>query len=141
VSDTEDHPDEGGDPACWAHLAGDDTATTIDLGPLLRELERAGGDGVHWTLEGPSELNANLARLDPGHEMPEHVNDAVDVLLVVLAGRGLLRVGTRAVPLAPPALAHLPKGERRAVQAGPEGLAYLTVHRRRPGPEITPRNR
>lgn len=125
------HPDEGGDAACWAHLFteedGDADVVAADLTPLLD----AAGDGVHWTLEGGDDLNANLVRLDPDHVMGEHVNDEVDVLVVVLAGGGHAVVEASTVELHPHVVAHLPKGARRAIHAGADGLAYLTVHRRR----------
>ena len=122
-------PGEGGDPACWAHLFDDDGALVADLGPVLG----ATGDGVHWTLDHDGDLNANLVRLDPDHAMAEHTNREVDVLLVVLAGSGHVALGTRTVPLHPHVVAHAPKGLARTVQAGAQGLTYLTVHRRRGG--------
>jgi mannose-6-phosphate isomerase-like protein (cupin superfamily) len=122
--------DEGGDPACWAHLFDDDDgATSVDLAPLLE----AAGDGVHWTLDAGDDLNANLVRLDPGHEMGEHVNGEVDVLVVVLAGGGRAVVDTSTVELRPHVVCLVAKGARRSIHAGPAGLAYLTVHHRRGG--------
>jgi quercetin dioxygenase-like cupin family protein len=123
-----DDRDQGGDPACWAHLADDDTAA-IDL---TRWLDAA-GDGVHWTLGPPSDLNANLVRLEPEHAMPEHTNTEVDVLLVVLSGNGHVDVDGTRVALAANVVAHVPKGATRVIHAGREGLAYLSVHRRRGG--------
>ena len=87
--------DLGGDPACWAHLVDDEGAVVVDLTSLFD----AAGDGVHWTLEPDSDLNANLVRLDPAHQMAEHVNDEVDVLLVALAGSGQIVLGGRRVPV------------------------------------------
>jgi uncharacterized cupin superfamily protein len=63
--------------------------------------------------------------------MSEHVNSEVDVLLVVVAGAGTLRVDGRDAPLAPCTIAHVAKGSARAVFAGDGGLSYVTVHRRR----------
>lgn len=120
---------EGGDPACWAHLHEDDGVVVAALAERLGEA----GDGVHWTLDPAGDLNANLVRLEPGHAMDEHVNREVDVLVVVLTGSGHLVLDTRTVPLAPQVVAHVPKGASRAIHAGPSGLDYLTVHRRRAG--------
>ncbi|MBB5939684.1 zinc ribbon domain-containing protein [Streptomyces zagrosensis] len=47
-------------------------------------------------------------------------------------GSGVLD-GERGQSLRPGAVVWLPHGARRAVSAGPTGLTYLTVHRRRPG--------
>jgi mannose-6-phosphate isomerase-like protein (cupin superfamily) len=97
------------------------------------------GDGVHWALAGSGDLNANLVRLDPGHAIGEHGNDEVDVLVVVLAGTGRLTVDGEAIDLAPHVAVHVPKGARRSVAAGEQGLAYLTTHRRRGPPGIRSR--
>lgn len=97
------------------------------------------GDGVHWTLRGSDDLNANLVHLDPGHAMGEHVNDAVDVIVVVLAGDGEVLVDARPHRVGPHALALVPRGAARTIRAGAGGLTYLTVHRRRGGPAIGPR--
>lgn len=123
---------EGGDAACWAHLFDDEPVArgrAADLGPLLD----APGDGVHWTLGAEGDLNANLVRLEPGHAIGEHVNDEVDVLVVVLAGVGEARIDGHRLPLVHHQVVLLPSGARRSIEAGPEGLAYLTVHRRRAG--------
>lgn len=127
--------DEGGDPACWAHLFEDDGVVAADLTSLLG----APGDGVHWTLERDGDLNANLVRLEPGHVVGEHTNSEVDVLVVGLAGGGHIVLDTTTVSLAPHVVVHLPKGVTRAIHAGPDGLTYLTVHRRRAGLSITRR--
>jgi quercetin dioxygenase-like cupin family protein len=130
-----DPADEGGEAPCLAPLF-DDTAegAVTDLGPLLG----GAGDGVHWTLTEPSQLNANLVRLGPGASIGEHVNGEVDVVVVVLAGAGRVVVDGRSGTLRPDVVAHLPRGTRRRIDAddGGVGLAYLTVHVRR-GP-LTP---
>jgi quercetin dioxygenase-like cupin family protein len=110
-------------------------AQVVDLAPLLEDP----GDGVHWTLSGPSELNANLVRLEAGHAVAEHRNDAVDVLVVLLAGGGHLTVDGRAVELRPHVVAHVPRGSDRRLDAGPDGLSYLTVHVRRAPLGVGPR--
>jgi|GEM_PF-1207871 len=43
------------------------------------------------------------------------------------------------IALAPGAAVWLPRGSRRSLSAGPDGLAYLTVHQRRPGLAVGPR--
>lgn len=127
MTDVDEGGDGGGDPACWSHLVDDEGAVVVDLTRLLG----AEGDGVHWTLEPDSDLNANLVRLDPAHQMAEHVNDEVDVLVVALAGSGQVVLGGRRVSVRAGSVAHVPKGLARSIDAGPEGLIYLTIHRRR----------
>ncbi|MDX3336689.1 hypothetical protein ACFYUM_05030 [Streptomyces fimicarius] len=96
--------------------------------------------GALWQLAEPGrELDANLVRLPPDAEVGEHQEDVLDVLLVVLAGAGSVRAGDgRVLDLAPSTALWLPRTSRRALAAGPDGLVYLTVHRRRPGLAIKP---
>ncbi|MFD3554695.1 cupin domain-containing protein [Streptomyces goshikiensis] len=99
----------------------------------------ADATGALWRLTGsPRGLDSNLIRLPPGGEIAEHTEPALDVLLVVVEGTGRLDGGDGPHPLRPLAVAWLPKGSRRSLTAGPDGLAYLTVHARRPGLGIAP---
>lgn len=91
----------------------------------------AGGNGVHWSLDGGTDLNANLVHLDPGACIEPHVNDEVDVLFVVTAGSGRVVIDGAGHDLGPHVLALAPKGARRALVAGDQGVTYVTVHRRR----------
>jgi quercetin dioxygenase-like cupin family protein len=89
------------------------------------------GDGVHWTLEADGDLNVNLVHLDPGSGVETHVNRELDVVVIVLEGNGRLRLDGTDHALAPHVLALMSKGTERSISAGPHGLSYLTVHRRR----------
>lgn len=131
--------DEGGEAACWAHLFDDDSSSgeAVDLAPLLAAAHDA--DGVQWSLADSADLNVNLVRLGAGGTIARHVNAEVDVAVIVLAGTGTLHVDRVTHALAPQVVAHIPKGAARAIQAGPDGLAYLTVHRRRGALGIAPR--
>ncbi|KAB2588841.1 hypothetical protein [Streptomyces arboris] len=92
------------------------------------------GRGALWHLaEQGRELDANLVRLPGGAEVGEHQEDVLDVLLVVVEGGGRLRTGGGGLELGPSTVVWLPRTSRRALAAGPGGLTYLTVHRRRPG--------
>jgi quercetin dioxygenase-like cupin family protein len=105
-----------------------DAVPPVDLAGLA-----AAGDhpGALWRLDG-EDLQANLVWLGPGDRIDPHRNDEVDVLVVVVSGRGELTLDGQVYPLAPMVLAHLPKGTVRAVVALDGPLAYLSVHRRRP---------
>ncbi|MFE5089778.1 hypothetical protein ACFRCI_05130 [Streptomyces sp. NPDC056638] len=95
--------------------------------------------GALWQLaEQGRELDANLVRLPPGAEVGEHQEDVLDVLLVVVAGSGRVVAGGDALNLTPTSVVWLPRTSRRALGAGPDGLVYVTVHRRRPGLTIKP---
>lgn len=104
-------------------------ATVVDLDRIVEQA--AAGDGVHWALSGNPDLNVNLVHLDPGRAVAAHVNDAVEVAVVVLAGAGTTTVDGVAHELAPHTLVVVPAGAERSLAAGDEGLTYLTVHRQR----------
>jgi len=98
----------------------------------LASLAAGGGhSGARWRLDG-EDLQANLVRLDRGDRIPPHRNDEVEVLVVVVSGRGELTLDGQVHQVAPMVLAHLPKGTVRAIDAVDGPLAYLSVHRRRP---------
>jgi mannose-6-phosphate isomerase-like protein (cupin superfamily) len=84
-----------------------------------------------WRLDG-EDLQANLVRLDPGDRIQPHRNDEVDVLMVVVLGRGQLTLDGQVHQLAPMVLAHLPKGMVRAVEAvgGPLATCRSTAAER-----------
>jgi len=128
--------DLGGDPPCWAHLFDDEdteTATTQDSGPLVVDLgsARLGSGGAIWSLPHGGDLDANLVRLAPGADIGSHVNDEVDVLLVVQSGSGVLTINESGRLLGADHLALISKGSQRSIVAGDSGITYLSVHRRR----------
>jgi len=90
------------------------------------------GRGPAWGAAS-EELNATLLVWRAGEGQPEHVNEGRDVVLVVLAGSGVLTVDAADHPIAAGTLAIVPRGTRRKVVAGSDGLRCLTVHRRRGG--------
>lgn len=96
--------------------------------------------GALWKLAEPGrQLDANLVHLPAGERVEAHAEPDLDVLLLVVAGGGALETPEGTERLADGALFWLPRGSTRAVAAGPDGLSYLTVHRRRPGMQIRPR--
>ncbi|MDQ1021178.1 cupin domain-containing protein [Streptomyces afghaniensis] len=97
--------------------------------------------GAVWKLtESGRQLDANLVHL-PAHQCVEtHAEPDLDVLLLVVAGHGVLGTGDRTEPLTGGALFWLPHGSTRRITAGADGLSYLTVHRRRPGMQIRSRS-
>lgn len=101
--------------------------TIIDTSEALAEL----GDGVHWTLARSGDLNVNLVRLEPGRYIGDHVNHDLDVVIIVIAGSGTIDVDELTSSLHPNVVADVPKGASRHIEAGPDGLGYFTIHRRR----------
>lgn len=93
--------------------------------------------GAVWKLEGRDrELDANLIHLPAGGGIDDHAGADIDVLWVVLSGSGTLRTEGDDVSLRTGSLVWLPPRSRRGVTAGPGGLGYLTVHRRRAALQI-----
>lgn len=137
--------DEGGDPPCWAHLFEDEHHqpvcgdATLRDGTVIADLGDVAvlGSGAIWNLPHGGDLDANLVRLDPHGCIGTHVNDEVDVLLFVQSGAGHLRLSEGVVELSADRLSMIPKGVSRAISAGPDGLTYLSVHRRRAPLDIT----
>lgn len=103
--------------------------TVIDLAALARA---SAARGAIWAYGG-DELNVNLVRFAAGDGVAEHVNTEVDVLLVGIAGDGVVEVDGRRRPLRAGLALVIPKGARRAIGSGAGEFAYLTCHRRRAG--------
>ena len=91
----------------------------------------AAGGAVFSLQMRERDLDSNVIALAPGGAIAEHWGPDVDVLIHVLAGSGQLETETGAIDLGAGTLLWLPKRSRRAFQGGPEGLRYLTVHRKR----------
>jgi len=96
---------------------------TVDL--LARS-----GIGPLWGMAS-SDLNATLLAWPPGHEIAEHSNAELDVLVVTLAGHGTATIDGTPHDLTAGTALLVPRGTRRRIQAGGDGLRYLSVHRRR----------
>ncbi len=88
------------------------------------------GSGPLWGMQS-DELNATLLAWPPGGGVGEHVNDELEVVMVVLSGSASVTLDGRERRLAAEQLLVLPRGARRAVKAGPGGVRYLSIHRRR----------
>ena len=106
-------------------------AQSVDVTALLA----AQPAGVLWS--STTQLQTDVVAHAPGSRVDEHVEPALDVLLVVVAGGGRR---TRSQPgrpplddaLSAPAVVLLPAGTRRSLLAGPDGLVLVTAHRVRP---------
>lgn len=95
------------------------------------------GSGPLWGTE-TEDLNATLLAWPVGDGPDEHVNSECDVILVVLAGAATVTIdGEPRLVRAGEALI-VEKGRMRAISAGPDGIRYLSVHRRRAPLQISP---
>lgn len=101
-------------------------------GPARDADDTGNAAGVEWALRmRERDLDSNVVRLRAGGRIDTHRGPDLDVLLVVLDGTGTVTTETGTVELHAGALLWLPRRSRRAFDAGPDGLRYLTVHRRR----------
>ncbi len=93
------------------------------------DLSAGTGSGPLWGMAS-ADLNATLLAWPAGHEIAEHVNAELDVLLVVVAGSATVTIDDDTPhDLRAPAALLVPRGARRAIRAGAEGTRYLSVHR------------
>jgi len=106
----------------------------LDLSAVIA----AGGSGAILGRES-EDLDLNLVRFADGGGVSAHVNREVDVVILGLAGSGVVRVGSQELRLSAGNAVVIPKNLERAIQSDDPGeFAYLTIHRRRarlmPGP-------
>lgn len=100
------------------------------------------GSGAVWKLEvRDRDLDSNVIALPPDGVIGEHAGPDLDVLIHVLGGSGKLTTERGALDLEPGVLAWLPRRSVRQFSAGPDGLRYLTVHRRRQALVLDPGTR
>jgi quercetin dioxygenase-like cupin family protein len=156
-----DDDPEGGDQPGWAHPfegnanpsepdgtgqswqaatvggSGADPAAmrAFDLAAVARD---AAGRGPAWT-QRSEDLDVNLLVFGAGEGVAAHANAEVDVLLVGVAGEGVVRVEGRTHSLRAGQAVLVPKGTRRGTLATTDRFAYLTCHRRRGGLQPTAR--
>ena len=136
----EDIGDMGGDSACWAHLfEGEETAAAGIVANLSAIAQATTHRGPVWTTES-QDLNVNLLVFRAGEGVPEHVNSEVDVLMIGIAGNGVVNIDGKPHALPPGYCVIVPKGARRSTKVMSDRFAYLTCHRRRPGlmPTVNP---
>ncbi|TCO42397.1 hypothetical protein EV646_11318 [Kribbella antiqua] len=96
--------------------------------------------GARWTLAEPGrQLDANLIHLPAGQRVDTHTERDLDVVLVVVAGGGIVGTPDGEQVLAGGNIVWLPRGSTRNITAGINGLSYLTIHRRRAGLQIRKR--
>jgi quercetin dioxygenase-like cupin family protein len=96
----------------------------------LAALLPSGPGGPLWGT-ATEELNATVVEWPPGRGTPAHMNAERDVVLVVLDGSAEIERDGTASRAGAGDVVVLERGTTRRVTAGPAGVRYLTVHRRR----------
>lgn len=95
-------------------------------------LQEVDAPGAAWALGvRDRDLDSNVIVLPAGEGIDAHNGPDLDVLILVLAGSGVLTTERGAIELAAGKLVWLPRRSQRAFVAGAEGLRYLTVHQKR----------
>lgn len=119
---------------------GESPTTETDVVDLAARASAANAPGAAWTHQS-DDLNANLLVFRAGEGVDTHVNAEVDVLLLGVAGNGVVEVDGVSHDLRPGLALVIPKGARRGTRALRGDFAYLTCHRRRAGlwPRRNPR--
>ncbi|CAM5637626.1 hypothetical protein [Streptomyces fumanus] len=130
---------DGPDPAAAAAAAGQAPAPRVLTDTAALAALPDAPSGALWKLAEPGrQLDANVVHLPPSARVAPHTEPDLDVLLLVLSGAGTLLGTDGPRGLRAGELAWLPRGAERGIEAGPDGLTYLTAHRRRPGLSIRP---
>lgn len=113
-----------------AELVSRRRATTDSLADLSFLAEVAALFGPQWGIE-TEDLNATLLSWTQGQGIQEHVNDEVDVLVLVVSGEMLVSVGEAEFLLRASQMTWIPKGTPRAMMAKTARAAHLNIHKRR----------
>ncbi|UTT38246.1 cupin domain-containing protein [Glutamicibacter mishrai] len=96
------------------------------------KLPAGASNGALWKLEpADRDLDANVISLAPGEQIGEHLGPALDVLLHVFAGSGVLHTASGRIELEVGDIIYLPAHSQRRFTAGEHGLAYFSVHQRK----------
>jgi uncharacterized cupin superfamily protein len=93
------------------------------------------GRGPLWG-DATEDLNLTLLAWPAGQGPAEHVNRERDVVIVVTGGTGSAVLDGVRHDVRAGHVVVIPRGARRALTAGPDGIRYLSVHRRRRGLQI-----
>lgn len=105
------------------------TAILVDLVGLC---DAAEGNGPQWGHES-EDLDLTLLSWTAGQQVAAHVNNEVDVVMIVVAGAGEVLINGQAHQLMPGQALLVPKGAERAIRCTAERFSYLSLHRRRRG--------
>jgi len=111
-----------------------DAGDPVDVGPDDAQAPpgpRPGGGALV-----SAELNVTPLAWPAGRGPEEHVNEERDVLVVVLEGSALVTVDGEERELGRGEATIVDRGRQRKITAGPNGVRYLSVHRRRPGLQV-----
>ena len=101
--------------------------------PILIDLQTAHAHSGPQLGHESEDLNVTLLSWKAGQGVATHINDEVDVVLIVVDGEGEVSVDGQAFALIVGQALLIPKGCERAIRCAGERFSYLSVHRRRRG--------
>lgn len=96
---------------------------------LRHLLQTATGQGPQFGHES-EDLDLTLLHWKRGHRIAEHVNNEVDVIMIVLDGAGIAKLNGETNTLKKWDILLIPKGTPREILATGE-FSYLNIHTRR----------
>lgn len=88
------------------------------------------------------ELHMNVLVLRTGERIEKHVNQVLDVIVTCLKGSGTITIDEEDFEVVAGSIVLIRRGMERIIAAGPDGITYTTVHRKRGGimPTVSKRN-
>ena len=89
------------------------------------------------------DLHMNVLVLRAGESIGNHINQLLDVVVTCLRGSGAISINDEEIQVESGSIVLIRQGTSREIVAGPEGMIYTTVHRKRGGimptvPQNTP---
>jgi mannose-6-phosphate isomerase-like protein (cupin superfamily) len=99
----------------------------VDLNALSHEARQG---GPQWGLAS-EDLNATLLWWPDQHTIAPHINNEVDVFLLVVNGSGVIVVNGQEFQVSAGQALLIPKGAERAIHSATGSFCYLNIHRRR----------
>ncbi|HEX8834683.1 MAG TPA: DUF2249 domain-containing protein [Abditibacteriaceae bacterium] len=99
---------------------------------LLSACNAASHSGPQWAHEC-EDLDMTLLSWPNGKSIEAHANNEVDVVMIGVAGKGIVTIDGVAHELNSGVALLVPKGCTRGLQSVSERFSYLSVHRRRRG--------
>jgi quercetin dioxygenase-like cupin family protein len=107
---------------------------TYDISPRRVALDALsldpGVQGPIWS-HGGEQLDVNLLYFDEGSGVPPHVNQSLDVWIVVIQGEGEAQIDGAVYPLSRGTCLYIAAGSERAIHSTGGPLIYASAHQKR----------
>jgi len=77
------------------------------------------------------DLDYTLLQWTKGLSIQPHINNEVDVIMIVFAGSGIVTVDDQSIDVSKGKTLVIPKGAKRSIQSTSNDFRYLNIHKRR----------